>query len=158
MVKMKKILSLFLLIAIMAGIFTGCATNDNNRFQSMEDFRQATIGVITGSAHNGLVDKNFPEAKKINFNLMADMLLAVQQGKIDCYIEDSPFMAPLLWEGVAVKSVDEAVAQVTNGFVFPQGEQSKELREQIRSCGKNGNLHKMQTKSLIPFFRNMPIP
>ena len=106
-----------------------------NSFKEMtlSDLKTATIGVITGSAHNGLVDKHFPEAKKINFNLMADMILAVQQGKIDCYIEDSPFMAPLLWEGVAVKSVDEAVAQVTNGFVFPQGEQSKELREQINA-------------------------
>ena len=103
------------------------------REMTLDDLRTATIGVITGSAHNGLVDKNFPEAKKINFNLMADMILAVQQGKIDCYIEDAPFMAPLLWEGVAVKSVDEAVAQVANGFVFPQGEQSKELREQINA-------------------------
>ena len=106
-----------------------------NSFKEMtlDDLETATIGVITGSAHNGLVDKNFPEAKKINFNLMADMLLAVQQGKIDCYIEDAPFMAPLLWEGIDVKSVDEAVAQVSSGFVFPQREESSELRRQVNA-------------------------
>ena len=42
-------------------------------------------------------------------------------------------MAPLLWEGVGVKSVDEAVAQVENGFVFPQSEESHELRRQINA-------------------------
>ena len=100
---------------------------------TLADMKNATIGVITGSAHNELVDKNFPEAKKINFNLIADMTLAVQQGKIDCYIEDEPFMTPLLWEGVALKRLDEAVAQISYGFVFPQSEESRALREQVNA-------------------------
>ena len=100
---------------------------------TLADLENATIGVITGSAHNGLVEKNFPNAKRLNFTVMADMLLAVQQGKIDCYIEDEPFMTPLLWEEIDVKRVDEAVAQVSSGFVFPQGEVSRELRQQVNT-------------------------
>ena len=132
MVKTRRILSVFLLIAMIAGILTGCTVKESKNFQSVEDFAHGTIGVITGSSHNGLVEKHFPEAKRVNFTVMADMILAVQQGKIDCYIEDSPFMAPLLWEGVAVKSLDQAVAHVSNGFVFPQGG-STQLREQINA-------------------------
>ena len=83
MVKMKKILSLFLLIAIMAGIFTGCANNDNNSFQSMEDFRQANIGVLTGSSQELIVKEKFPEAERVYFSSPVDMVIAVEQGKID---------------------------------------------------------------------------
>ena len=132
MMNMKRILSLFLLSIIIAGIFTGCAVKDttSDSEKTLEDYNNASIGIFTGSSHEATAKEQFPNAKRVYFNTMADMILAVEQGKIDGYLEDAPFFPPLIWEGVALKRVDEAVGQVSNGFVFPQGE-STQLREQI---------------------------
>ena len=87
--KMKRIISLFLLITIITGIFTGCAAEDTstNAAQTLADYKNASIGI---------------------------MILATEQGRIDGYLEDAPFFAPLIWEGVALKRIDESVGQVSN--------------------------------------------
>ena len=149
MVKMKKILSLFLLITIIAGIFTGCAVKDSKNFQSVKDFAQAKVGIITGSSHDGTVKHYLPDAQRVYFNNMADMILAVEQGKIDGYLEDAPFFAPLIWEGIALKRIDGSVGQMSNGFVFPQGE-STQLRQQINEfiseAKSNGTIERLTKK------------
>ena len=134
MVKMKKIISLLLLIILIIGIFTGCAEEHTSKggVNTLADIKNASIGIITGSSHDGTVKQYFPDAERVYFNSLADMIIAVDQGKIDCYIEDAPFVTALVWEGVNLKCLDEAVTRAENGFVFPQGE-STQLREQINS-------------------------
>ena len=123
MLKTKRILLFLLLLMIIAGTMTGCNVKKTKSFQCVEDFEQARIGILTAK-------ELFPKASRVYFNNMSDMILAVEQGKIDGYLEDAPFVAPLNWEGIALKCVDGSVGQVSNGFIFPQGE-STQLREQI---------------------------
>ena len=128
----KKILSLFLLITIIAGIFTGCAAKETSAgtLKTLENYKNASIGIITGSSHDGTAKHYFPNAERVYFNGLADMIIAVEQEKIDCYVEDAPFVTALIWEGVNLKRLEERVSAVDNGFVFPEG-RSTELREQI---------------------------
>lgn len=130
MSKSKKILSVFFLLVVAMGILAGCNAKETKSFQSMEDFEQARIGVLTGSSHDKTVKELFPKATRVYFNNISDMILAVEQGKIDGYLEDAPFWIPLIWEGIALKRIDGSAGQVSNGFVFPKGE-STQLREQI---------------------------
>ena len=130
MLKTKRILLFLLLLMIIAGTMTGCNVKKTKSFQCVEDFEQARIGILTGSSHDNTAKEFFPKASRVYFNNMSDMILAVEQGKIDGYLEDAPFVAPLNWEGIALKCVDGSVGQVSNGFIFPQGE-STQLREQI---------------------------
>ena len=130
MLKTKRILLFLLLLMIIAGTMTGCNVKKTKSFQCVEDFEQARIGILTGSSHDNTAKEFFPKASRVYFNNMSDMILAVEQGKIDGYLEDAPFVAPLNWEGIALKCVDGSVGQVSNGFLFPQGE-STQLREQI---------------------------
>ena len=152
MVKMKKILSLFLLIAMMAGIFTGCATNDNNSFQSMEDFRKAKIGVLTGSSQELIVKEKFPKAKRVYFSSPVDMVIAVEQGKIDGYMFGSPFLVATTWENAKVKRLDEAVDHGEIAFAFPQDPASDALREQlndfIKQAKEDGTMDRLTEKWL----------
>ena len=127
---MRKYISFFVLLAVVMGIMCGCSSDTGKAFQKMEDFEQAKIGVLTGSSHDHTVKEFFPNATRVYFGSISDMILAVEQGKIDCYLEDAPFLAPLIWEGVDLKCIDESVGQMSNGFVFPQGK-STQLREQI---------------------------
>ena len=114
--------------SIVMAIVADSNTADAN--QSLKDFATAKIGILTGSSHEETAKDIFPDATRVYFNNMADMILAVEQGKIDGYLEDAPFVAPLIWEGISLKLLDETVSQVKNGFVFPQGE-GVQLREQI---------------------------
>lgn len=181
MINMKKILAILLLAVMIAGVLTGCggektqgqtmedlagantggsadsaldarATEyDSDTKKTVNDFANAKIGVITGSAHDRTVNEKFPGATRVYFNNMADMILAVEQGKIDCYVEDAPFLAPLIWEKINLKAVDGLVAQMNNGFVFPQGE-SVTLREQINeflaAAKTDGTIDGLQQKWL----------
>ena len=132
--KTKRIFSILIMIAVIASIFTGCAAKNTSAgaVKTLADCKNASIGIITGSSHDGTVKHYFPNAKRVYFNSLADMIIAVEQGKIDCYIEDAPFVTALIWEGVNLKCLDDAVTHVENGFVFPEGE-STHLREQINS-------------------------
>ena len=133
MVKMRKTLAIFLMIIMVAGIFAGCNTEKEKSFQSIEDFENAKIGVLTGSSREDTVKKVLPNAQLVYFSSVADVVLAVEQGKIDAFIEDRPYIIPLIWEGRSLTMMEENTEQLSNGFIFPQSEESKDLRQQINA-------------------------
>ena len=118
----------------------------------LSDYANAKIGIVTGSSHDTTVKERFPDAQRVYFTTFAEELLAVEQGKVDCYIEDVQFLIAAQWEGVNVKRLEEAVKQVENGFAFPQGEQSRELREQINdfiaAAKADGTIDRLKEKWL----------
>ena len=146
-----KRFALVLLILVQCVSLIGCNVEKQKSFQGMEDFNQAKIGVLTGSSHDKTAQELFPNAERVYFNNMSDMILAVEQGKIDCFLEDAQFLAPLLWEGVNLKQIDESVGQMSNGFVFPKGE-STHLREQINeflgAAKSDGTIERLTQKWL----------
>ena len=111
-----------LLFVVLVGILSGCGSDTNtNHISSLADLETATIGIITGSSHDKAAKELFPNATRVYFSNMSDMILAVEQEKIDGYLEDAPFLTPLIWEGIKLKHIDDPAGQVNNGFVFPQG-------------------------------------
>ena len=82
MLKTKRILFFLLLLMIIAGTMTGCNVKKTKSFQCVEDFEQARIGILTGSSHDNTAKELFPNASRVYFNNMSDMILAVEQGKI----------------------------------------------------------------------------
>ena len=150
----RKNLSALLALLILLGALAGCSQQSEQTLQKKESFENAKIGIITGSAHDETAKKFFPNAKRVYFSSMADMVLAVQQGKIDCYLEDAPFVLPLIWEGIDLKSVEEPVTQISNGFVFPQAESSHVLRETVNAffaeAKADGTIDRLWQKWLAP--------
>ena len=133
--KMKRLLSLFLLATLIVAIFAGCAAEESTvaEKKTLEDFKTAKIGIMTGSSHDGTAKEIFPNAERVYFNTVADMVLATEQGKIDGYIEDELYLNAVLWEGAGIKRLDETIKQVNNGFIFPQSEENRALREQVNA-------------------------
>ena len=149
---MKRILSLFLLITIIVGILTGCAAKDSKNYQSLEDFAQARIGIMTGSSQELIVKEKFPEAERVYFSSPVDMVIAVEQGKIDGYMFGSPFLVATTWENAKVKRLDEAVDHGEIAFAFPQDSASDALREQlndfIKQAKEDGTMDRLTEKWL----------
>lgn len=71
MIKMKKILSIFLLTVMILAALTGCSDDKTQSFQSMEDFDQAKIGVLTGSSHDKTAqEKKFSRMRSASISII----------------------------------------------------------------------------------------
>ena len=68
---LRKGISLITFLIVIAGIFSGCNSKENKTFQKMEisnkkltlaDIETATIGIVSGTNYDLLVQKKFPKA------------------------------------------------------------------------------------------------
>ena len=153
MINIRKLIATVLMFLLLVTVFTGCNQTETKVSQKIEDFENAKIGIMTGSSHDGTVKQFFPNAERVYFSTVADMVLAVAQGKIDCYIEDAPFLPAILWEGGNnLMRLAEPVKQVDNGFAFPQHPDSAALREQVNAfisdSKADGTIEMLKTKWL----------
>lgn len=150
--QLKRVISLLFCFILLAGVLTGCNGNTDNDLSETKslDPANAKIGIVTGSSHDSTVKKMFPNAQRVYFKSLSDMILAVEQEKIDCYIEDEPFLAATVWEGSDVKSLPDSIGYVYNGFVFPKTEESKPLQEQVnaflKQAKEDGTLDRLWEK------------
>ena len=86
-----KRFALVLLILVQCVSLIGCNVKEDKSFQSMEDFESAVIGVMNGSSFDLLANEYFPEAEKLYFMNMADLILNLKQEKIDGILMDKGF-------------------------------------------------------------------
>ena len=106
-----------LLLIVIAGVFPGCKDDDSKTFQTMQDFEQAKIGVMTGSSFDLLAKEYFPNANKLYYMNLADLFLNLRQEKIDGVLLDQAFFSALQWEndgysyiGMDMPEIEYAVA------------------------------------------------
>lgn len=148
----KKFLSIILFFVILMSLFTGCNTGTDKVYQNLEDFEKAKIGVLTGSSQALIAKERFPDAKLVYFSTPADMVLAVEQGKIDCYMYSTPFLPATIWENAKVKRIGEAISQGEIAFAFPKNGSSDALRRQLneflQQAKKDGTLERLEAKWL----------
>ena len=113
------------------------------------DFQTANVGVTTGTYSATIIRDIFPDATIKEFSSIADMVLALTQGKIDIIVTDSSFYTCLKWEGRNVGRLDEPYTQSNFGIAFQKGANTQ-LREQmnafIAKIKANGEYEKLQNK------------
>lgn len=71
-------------------ILAGCTetTQEIKKFNSVDDIRQARIGVGLGTTHDQYVSKNMLEAEIIRIETEPDLFMALNQGKCDVIFAD----------------------------------------------------------------------
>lgn len=148
--KKKKVIEsivVIMLITVLLGSLPGCGRQKND-FDSLDDFDHATIGLLTGSSFAEMSKKTFPEAECKYYLLITDMALSLQQGKIDGFLMDTSFLAPIMWEKGGIDYIDETVYESSYGFVFKKG--STGLREEmdrfIRAKKADGTIEALEAK------------
>lgn len=118
--------------------------------KTLTDFEHATIGIMTGTVFDSFAKERFPNAKREYYNLLPDMIVAVEQGKIDGYLSESTYVTAAIWEGAKIQPINEALNHTQAGFIFQKGEESAQLREQmntfVRAARENGTLDKLAEK------------
>ena len=150
MIKVRKVLSIFLIVSLFAGIFVGCNAQEAKVFQTMEDFQQARIGVLTGSAFDLLAAEHFPEAEKLYYINIADLILNLNQKKIDGILMDKGFFTPMLWEDNGLSTITMDMKPTEYAVAFPKTAESEPLRTQInqfiQTQSENGWLAVLEEK------------
>ena len=130
---------------------TGCSDEKKPSFQSMEDFENAKIGVLTGTVYDDYAKNFFPNAERKYYNLLTDMIMSVESGKIDGFLAENTYVSAALWEGAKIDTVDEAIDHTEAGFIFQKGsDSSATVREQLNTflndAKANGLLDQLNKK------------
>ena len=117
---------------------------------TLADFDNATLGIFSGSSFDALAKERFPNAQRQYYTLVPDMILAVEQGKIDGYITETTYVTAAIWEGAEIEAVEEIIDCTSAGFIFRKDDSARELREQlnafIRAAKENGTIAQLQEK------------
>lgn len=123
---------------------------DASSAKTLADFENATIGVMTGTVYDDFAKERFPNAKREYYNMISDMIVAVEQEKIDGYLSESTYVTAAIWEGAKIQSIDEAIDHTQAAYIFQKSEQSAQLREQmnsfVRKARENGTLDELAEK------------
>lgn len=131
--KTKKILCLLFTILVTLSVLSGCADKQTGgEKNSVADYKNAKVGIMTGSYQSTIVDKFFPDATVLEYNAPADMLYALAEKKIDISMVDASSYTCALWEGLQISRLDEVAETSAYGIIFPKGQQ-QELRLQVNA-------------------------
>ena len=148
--RIRKCFSLFLILVIAVGILAGCDSNTSKEFQEMRVFEKAKIGVLTGSSFDLLANEYFPEAEKLYFMNMTDLILNLKQEKIDGILMDKGFFTPLLWEDEEISFIEMDMPATEFAVAFPKTVESEPLKAQmnefIQKYTENGWLGELTEK------------
>ena len=131
MYKMRKLLSVCMLLILLAGILTGCQNEETKRFESAEDFENAKIGVFTGAAYDTLAKVYLPNAERYYFRNLTDMTLSLRQGKIDGLLLDEAFYMPMTWDSDAYSYVEMDMPATEYAVAFPKTADGEALKRQM---------------------------
>ena len=107
-----------ILMFISLCLLGGCQKKETAQFQTLDDFAHATIGVQTGTTHEARARELFPDAVIKNYTTVSDLVLSLQQGKIDGFIKND-FFVPIAQRDMDwIDCIPESMDDISNGIVF----------------------------------------
>ncbi len=153
--KIKKLLCLLFALLMVVGLFAGCSgkTEQKKEFQTFEDFKDAKLGVLTGSEYDRLTQELFPDSEKFQFADVANLILSLDADKIDGFLLDSAYYSAVGWEREGYKSIQsDNNTTVSYAFMLSESGMAKkvkgELDEFITDMKSNGGIETLAEKWL----------
>lgn len=150
MKKVLKYISMFILCFLIVVATCSCNKKKNKLYETMEDLKNAEIGVLTGSSFNVLADEYLPDAKKVYLNNISDLILNLKQSKIDGILMDKAFYTPLRWDDKSLGYIEMEMPLTKYAVAFPKQNSSIYLKDQVNefiaSSKENGLMDKLTSK------------
>lgn len=148
--KCWRIPGLFFIITLWIGLLAGCAKAETEEYTSLEQFKHATLGVVTGSSHVTELAEFFPEAKVEYFNAYPDLVQALKQNTIEGFVMDDAYIYYMLKEQPWLKTLPEAVSVTDYGYAFSPTSKGENLKAQmdefLKQCAADGTLAELEAK------------
>ena len=151
--KIKRLICLLSALLMIVGLFAGCGgkSEQQKKFETFEDFENARLGVLTGSIFDKQTGKFFPNASKYNLDTVVDLLVNLDENKIDGFLLDRAFYSAIGWEKSGYCAIESDKTTPSKfGFVTSSTEKgnkiNKELNEFIAKMNENGGTKKLADK------------
>lgn len=139
-------------------------------YTSLKELDGKRIGVQTGTSFDKAVSEKLPEARILYFNAKADMINALQTGKIDAAAVDEPVAKMQMALNNRLTYLPEFLEQFDFAYVFPKNDGSRKLCDQfseyLRSIRDDGTMEEIGEKwfgdddslKTIADYRSFPAP
>jgi len=152
--RVKKILCLLLTVIMLSACFVGCngqTNNENKEFVAFEDFENAKLGVLTGSEFDRQTQELFPNAEKLQFANVADLILSLETDKTDGFLLDSTYYSAIAWERQGYKAISsDKTSPVNFAVMLSESTMAKkikgELDDFITEMKSNGTIDALAEK------------
>ena len=120
-----------------------------NKLTSAADYNGKIIGILTGSSFEPPTLENFPKSQYLYFDSISDLILALQQNKIDGFVHDEPVLRNAFIDYPDLTYFPEMLKNDIYSFAFPKdSEKHKKLlnqfNEMIAELTSSGEIEKMK--------------
>lgn len=140
---MKRFLCFSLSILFIISALCGCSKTDeydnppspdntaSTGKRSLQEFSNATLGVIDGSLYDGYSRTLFPNAKIDSYPSFTDLFQCVKQGKIDGFLMDIPNFSAVQRTDTNLSYITVPGYAVEIGTAFGKNERGELLKSQM---------------------------
>ena len=140
------------------------------KYSSFDELNGKPIGVQTGTNFDEMVLARMPDAKVLYFNTKADMIGALQTGKIDAYVIDEPVIRFEMRQKSDLTYIPEYLGTYDFAYALAKNEKGqailKELNEFLERIRSDGTLEKIADRWIngdesgwkVADYRSFPAP
>ena len=98
---------------------------------SLEELNTGKIGVVTGSAYEQFAKDTFKEAEIKYFTGGSEMIMGLQQNKIEAFLADSLWYAAMCWDLDTLKRYDDNISSLDCAFALSDKALESGLLDQV---------------------------
>ena len=165
---MKKRILCFLVLFLLLWAEAACA--ENASVSVLDALNGKRIGVATGTTFDAIVMKALPDAKPVYINSSADLIAALEAGKIDGFAVDEPAAKQFCAVNPLLTVADEYLDTFEFGFVLPRTAKGDALLEEINAwlipMKESGALEQViekwvygpEEEKTVPVYASFPAP
>ena len=133
------------------GNTTVAADTDGDGTVTYKDYIGKRIGIKTGSSFEAITFEYFPDSEYVYMESTSDLAVALEQNKIDAFMEDEPVMRMLNAENSNLDHIKQPIVDDDYSFMFQKGnERADKLRQQfnemVSELNESGKLSGMTGK------------
>jgi ABC-type amino acid transport substrate-binding protein len=127
-----RVLCIMLLIPILLGCLSGCAKAEQ-QVKTLEELKSGRVGVVTGSAYEQLAKETFDNAEFKYFTGGSEMILGLEQDKIEVFLADSLWYAAMRWDLDTLERYDESIESLDCAFALSDKAVDAGLMEELNA-------------------------
>ena len=109
----------------------GAVTAETEGFTTLSSLAGKRIGITSGSIFDQSALKQWPDAELFYYDSNADMIIALQQDKLDCFLADQPVARQVRATTPGVTYLSETLEPDQYGFVFQKNDAGAKLRDEF---------------------------
>ncbi len=127
------------------------ADTDGDGEITYTDYIGKRVGIVTGSSFEDPTFEYLPDSEYLYYDTLSDIILALEQNKIDCFIYDEPVLRMAHLEKPEVGYLDDVLREDCYSFAFPKNNEKadhtlEQFNEMLSGFTSDGTLEKMKAK------------